>query len=67
MGITSAATDRGFPEPRSKIVAAPAIFLKNIVGWEKYMQKIDRARKTTIRRKQNWDSVNPQGGFASTL
>ena len=42
------------------------MFLINVVGWEKYMQKIVH-RKLRIRRKENWDSVNPQGGFAPTL
>ena len=38
-------------------MAAPAIFLKNVVGWENYMQKMVHG-KQHIRRKQNWDSVN---------
>ena len=42
------------------------MFLINVVGWEKYMQKIVHG-KLRIRRKENWDSVNSQGGFASTL
>ena len=43
------------------------MFLINVVGWEKYMQKIVRGKLRIRRIKENWDSVNPQGGFASTL
>ena len=70
--INTAATYRGFPEPRvnnlesSKIVAAPALFLKKYFRVGEIYAK-DRVRKTTYKKKTKLGQREPNRRFCIYL